>query len=335
MDKSGRVTLSDIAKETGFTINTVSRALKNKSDISVATREKIQNTAKRMGYVRNALASSLRSGRTRTIAVILGEMSNPYYALMADEIQRVASERNYSIIILCSRECAETELKAAQTAVSHQVDGVLLLPCQDYHQTERFLYESGIPCILMSRYSGESFFDTAVCDEKNGAYMAANHLFQAGCKKIAMLSRRYIPYASEMRTAGFLQACKEHGMEPSERYVCTLSQQNQLIEQINLWKREQITGVFCFCDYEAWELISVLHEMGLSVPNDFSVIGFDDIQKTYSFPYPICSVGFDVSQMTTEAVDLLIRRIHGEKSPRKSLVYPVSLSCRNSCCNQK
>ena len=86
-----RITLADIAAVTGYTINTVSRALKNKDDISRETRERIQNTAKEMGYVRNYLASSLRSGRTRTLAMIAGSMVNPFYAILADLIQQEAA----------------------------------------------------------------------------------------------------------------------------------------------------------------------------------------------------------------------------------------------------
>ena len=99
---SGRVTLEDVAKATGYTINTVSRALKNKDDISKETCRYIQKVAREMGYVRNYIASSLRSGRTKTIAMIAGTMSNPFYAVLADLIQREAFRLGYMLMILCS-----------------------------------------------------------------------------------------------------------------------------------------------------------------------------------------------------------------------------------------
>ena len=102
--EKSRVTLLDIATATGYTVNTVSRALKNKEDISRETCERIQQKAKEMGYVRNYLASSLRSGRTKTLAMIAGSMVNPFYAILADLIQQEAVRLGYSLMILCSRD---------------------------------------------------------------------------------------------------------------------------------------------------------------------------------------------------------------------------------------
>ena len=121
-----RVTLQDVARATGYTANTVSRALKNKPDISAETSKKIQDAARRMGYVRNAMACSLRSGHTRTLGVIVGGMSNPYYGRMTDSIQDAAAEEGYSLLIFCSRDDPELEYQLIETAISRQVDGILL-----------------------------------------------------------------------------------------------------------------------------------------------------------------------------------------------------------------
>ena len=123
-----RVTLQDVARATGYTANTVSRALKNKPDISAETSKRIQDAARRMGYVRNAMACSLRSGHTRTLGVIVGGMSNPYYGRMTDSIQDAAAEEGYSLLIFCSRDDPELEYQLIETAISRQVDGILLFP---------------------------------------------------------------------------------------------------------------------------------------------------------------------------------------------------------------
>ena len=118
---NSRVTLQDIAKATGFTVNTVSRALKNKEDISRDTCLHIQNVAREMGYVRNYIASSLRSGRTKTIAMIAGSMMNPFYAVLGDLIQQEAVRLGYSLMILGSRDDPETESRMVEMALSRQV----------------------------------------------------------------------------------------------------------------------------------------------------------------------------------------------------------------------
>ena len=127
-NSSKHVTLEDIAKRTGYSINTVSHALRNKDDIARETRDKIQRVAAEMGYMRNQIASSLRSGRTHVLAVILGGMSNPFYGIMADSIQDAAQSAGYSVMIMCSRDNAEVEYTLVETAISHQVDGILLIP---------------------------------------------------------------------------------------------------------------------------------------------------------------------------------------------------------------
>ena len=327
----GRVTLQDIARETGYTVNTVSHALKNKSDISPATREKIQQVAQRMGYVRNYVASSLRSGRTKIIAVILGGMSNPYYALMSDEIQKEASSLGYSLIILCSRDDPDLEYSAAETAVSRQVDGVLLFPGKEYSRTEELLRASGTPFILMSRYTDADTADTAVCDEVQGAYLAVSHLLEQGHRKVAMLSAGYVPFASEKRTEGFLKACADAGIADAEKYVAVRGGNEDILKQLLAWRAEGVTGVFSFCDVEAWNIITLLNGQGIRVPEDMGIVGFDDIQGRYSFPAPLCTVSFDIPRMCAEAVHLLRRRIHHEDLARQETVYPVRLVCRGSC----
>ena len=326
-----RVTLQDIANETGLSVNSVSRALKNMPDISRATCEKVQKVAREMGYVRNTIASSLRSGRTRTIAVILGGMKNPYYALMADELQECAFALGYSLIILCSRDQTDLEMLAAETAVSRQVDGILLYPSHDSRKTEEFLIANGVPYILMSRYTEDPLTDTAVCDEETGAYAITEHLLSTGRRKVAYLAQYDIPFATEKRRAGFLRACDDHGIPASDRYDSIAKTTDEMLEQILAWYRKGVTGLFSFCDMEAWNIISMLNRNGIRVPEDMAIVGFDNIQGQYEFPVPLCSVGFDIGKMTSDTFHLLVRRINREDIPRQSFVYPVHLICRGSC----
>ncbi|MBP3454247.1 MAG: LacI family DNA-binding transcriptional regulator, partial [Clostridia bacterium] len=147
-----RVTLQDVAKATGYSINTISHALKNKPDIAPATREKIQQVAREMGYIRNEMARSLRSGRTKTLGVIVGGMSNPFYGLMADAIQDAAMKLGYTLLILCSRDQEDIEQQVLETAIRRQVDGVLLFPSWSSARSIKLLKDNGIPYVLMARY---------------------------------------------------------------------------------------------------------------------------------------------------------------------------------------
>ena len=135
----------DIAAETGYTINTVSHALKEKPDIAPATRRQIQQVAARLGYVRNDMACALRSGRSHTIAVIAGAITNPFYAVMIDALYRCAQKMGYTQLVMCSDDGAEKEAQAVATAVGRQVDGVLLCSCGDSTRSVAMLRQAGVP----------------------------------------------------------------------------------------------------------------------------------------------------------------------------------------------
>ena len=143
------VTLKDIAAKTGYSVNTVSRALRDKDDIAVETREMIQRTAREMGHVSNTLAASLRLGYTNTIAVILGDISNPHFSIMMKEIEGYAWKAGYTSILFNTNENEELELAAIQSALNKNVDGIIICPAQKTPDNLIYLKESGVPFVLI------------------------------------------------------------------------------------------------------------------------------------------------------------------------------------------
>jgi len=330
-EKPRRCTLLDIAQRTGFTVNTVSRALKDKSDISVATREQIKAIADEMGYVRNRAASSLRSGRTKTIGVIVGGMSNPFYGIMTDAIQNAAAEHGYSILIFCSRDHIETELRMVETALSYQVDGILLFPCADSALTIKRLKAVGMPYALMARHLGRDEDDYVVCDDEEGGYLAARHLLEAGHTRLGFLSSFNVIYSSERRIHGFYRALDEFGIPRENGLTACCSGGVGAGQQLDYWRQIGVTGMFVFCDEEAWRAVSYLQAQGHSIPRDMAIVGFDNIQGRLPIPAPLCSVEYNITGMAQSGIDLLRSRIHQSDLPPQHVVYPPSLVCRCSC----
>ncbi len=326
---TGRVTLEDVAKATGYTSNTVSRALKNKSDISVQTREYIQKVAREMGYVRNYIASSLRSGRTKTIALIAGTMSNPFYAVLADLLQREAFRLGYSLMILCSQEDPGIETSVLEMALSRQVDGVLILPSFKPTPTMDLLRSSGIPYVVLSRKISEDQDDCIICDEEEGGYLAGKHLIEQGHKRIAMFSQNPVLYSTEKRHEGFYRACRETGIPESDTFFEAGSSEEDIITALKRLKAENVTGIFSFCDVEAWEEIALMDRNGMT--DGFSFVGFDNILGYVNFPKPICSIDCNLQEEARIAIDLIRKRIHDRTLPPQQVVLPVSLVCRESC----
>ena len=330
-EKSRRCTLQDIADRTGYTVNTVSRALKNKSDISAATREYIRQAADEMGYIRNQMASSLRSGQTKTLGVVVGGMSNPYYSVMTDAIQNVAAEYGYSLFIFCSRDNPELELQVVETAISRQVDGILLFPCRGSGRTIERMKAAGVPYVLMARHLDSPEDDWVVCGEEEGAYLAAKHLIDAGHTRLGFLSSFDVVGSSEWRTHGFLRALEEHGLPRENGLLACCSGEDEIRAQLSTWRQDGVTGIFVFCDLEAWFAVSILHSQGLSIPRDMAIIGFDNIQSILPVPAPLCSVGYDIPAMARSGIDLLRKRIHREDMPAQHITFRPTVVCRGSC----
>ncbi|MCQ2458224.1 MAG: LacI family transcriptional regulator [Clostridia bacterium] len=327
-----RVTLQDIADATGVTVNTVSRALKNKSDISRATCERIQRVAADMGYVKNFMASSLRSGRTRIIAMICGGMINPYYGILADSIQLEALRLGYSLLILASRDDPELERQAVEMAIARQVDGVLLFPGIGNCTSLDTLKTSGLPFVVMSRdLENEPDVDRVICDEEKGGRLAAEHLIAEGHRKLAFLSSFDVVYSTRMRFKGFREAALEAGIPESDIFSAICWSAEDITRTLLSWHESGVTGLFTFCDMEAWNAIDLLRRQGLSVPGDFGVVGFDNIQGAINLSTPVCSVDGSLQEEAALGIKMLRDRIHHPELPPQTKILDVSLVCRESC----
>lgn len=337
-----RVTLYDIAVKTGYSVNTVSRALRGMSDISEQTTASIRRVAREMGYMGNQIASSLRSGRTRTLALILGNMSNPFYGIMTDTIQDAAAARDYSLLIMCSREHADLEMELVEAAVARRVDGVLLFPTNDSLRTIERLKAVGVPFVLMSRTLGEGVADSVTSDEEQGAYMVTRHLIEHGRRSLGFISHQRIVYSYERRLAGFGRACAEAGIPEDRRqvYVHSLDGSNTrrdddwqtpMIATLSRWRNEGVDGLFVFCDEEAWHVMTLIHQTPALQGWDVGIVGFDNIQGVQHYPTPLCSVDCNFREMARQGIELLRSRIHDDDRPPQGIVCPVRLVCRGSC----
>lgn len=328
---SGRVTLEDVAKATGYTINTVSRALKNKPDIARSTSEHIQQVAREMGYTRNYIASSLRSGRTKMLAMIVGTMSNPFYAILADLIQREAFRLGYMLMILCSQDDPQMEIRMVETALSRQVDGIMITPCSNESPALENLRRSRVPYVLLNRDLGDSRDDCVLCEDEQGGYLVGQHLIAEGHRKLAMISQWDVVYSTSLRFQGFLRACLEAGIPREDVFYAEASEDTEVVRQLSAWRKAGVTGIFSFCDVEAWKEMTLMESAGYRIPEDLSVVSFDNIRGYVNYARPLCSVDSDFGREAVLAIDLLRRRIHEPGLPPQREILPVRLICRGTC----
>lgn len=334
---SRRVTMKDIARATGYTVNTVSRALMGMPDISAATTDLIRKTASEMGYVRNHMASSLRSGSTHTLALIVGHLTNPFFAIIFDSVERAANKLGYTVMLLSSREKADRELSVIRTALSHHVDGIILFPCQESAECLSLLRNGGIPFVILSREFVDEPADYVLCDEEQSGYLAAKHLIERGHRKLIYVYDSNLIHSINLRRDGFLRACREAGIpEGDVRIIRNLDDEGRddaagTAERIAGLYRLGFDGVVAFCDMVARRLVTRLHMLHLSVPENIGIIGVDNIDSVVPSVFPLCSVDNHCEDMSAAAVRLLDQRIKGEGSAPQRLLFPVEVVCRGTC----
>ena len=333
-----KVTLRDIAARTGYSVNTVSHALAGKTDISVATREEIARVADEMGYIRNTAASSLRSGRSRTIALILPDVANPHFIIVFRGIEAFFREKGYTVFVLNTDEDPAIEGAAIKAALAQNADGILLCPAVGDADNLAYLQKTGVPFCLIGRRDGAAGADYVVCDDEEGGYLAAMHLLEMGHREIAFFDGDARISTSRERLAGCRRALAEKGLELPDDRVLSLSVkagQNRTRMRAFLEDHPSVTALIAFSDLLAFEAVCVLEDMGKQVPRDLSIVGFDNICTDFPLSPPLSSVSVSKKAMATVSAELLWERIEGRTPAEAQIVLPTKLIARKTVSNIK
>lgn len=325
-----KVTLSDISKKTGYSINTVSHALRGKKDISEKTIKYITSVAEEMGYIADLSAGALRLGRTKTAAVIVGDISNPHFSIMLKEMEAQLRESGYTTVIFNTDENEELERNAIITAIGKKVDGIILCPVGKSGGNIELLKSKDIPFVLFGRrFEGEGA-SYVICDDFQSGFEAANHLIELGHKKLLFINApEYISSARE-RKSGILSALKKHGLSEKQLRTETVDiPEESNIESILSTLGDE-TGIICFSDIIAMRVCYLLRHMNLSVPGDISVIGFDNIMSKFYFPLGLTSVTASKTKMSVKAVEILLKIIGSGTNEHEQIILPTQIIERES-----
>lgn len=323
-----RITLRDIANATGYSVNTVSKALRDMPDLSEQTKNTIRETAQRMGYVMNDMASALRSGFSGVLALIISDISNPFFGILCKEIEQQAAKYHYTVIIFNTEEQEYRENHAIRTALSKNVDGILLTPSQHSTENITLLQQWGKPCVLIGRHFPEVAADAVLFDDEKGGYLAGMHLAQQGYRRILMLNAPHNSSALD-REQGFRRAMEESDIESK---VVTLD--SPLGGISNILQQEHVQfhfdAIFAYSDLLAMEAVSCLQQMGID-PRTVGIVGFDDIQSRLALPFPLTSVSVGKAAFGEALVSLLMKRIDGSAGASAvQKILPTQLVIRTS-----
>jgi LacI family transcriptional regulator len=307
-----KVSLKDLAQICGCSVTSVSRALKDSDTISKELREKVQSKARELGYIPNLLAGSMRTGYTNSIAVILPDLRNPFFSLLALFIEKYASQKGYSVFFMTTNEIAEHEQNAVIKAMQKNVDGILLLPNQQDTESIDIMNKMSFPYVLFGRVFKNIKADYVVANDRKGAYLVTRHFIERGHKKILFLNSFMHISSSVERLEGYKAALSENNLEFNPDDVKTISTKigdtETIIRQLFNTPNDY-TAIFCYCDVIAFEAIYILNKMGFSVPQDIVVAGVDDIHSDIILPVQITSASLSREEFAKCAIDTLIHRI--------------------------
>ncbi len=324
------VTLADVARETGYSINTVSHALRDKEDISDKTKEYIKQTAKEMGYIVNVSAGSLRSGKSRSVAIIVGDISNPHFSIMIKEMESTLRLYDYTAVILNTDENEELEYSAIVSAISKNVDGIILCPVQKSFKNIDFLNKNGIPYVLFGRRFEGKVSNYVICDDLNGGYSAAEHLIELNHRSLLFINAPLYISSSRDRLEGIKRAVKAYNLPQNALAVEEVSVSDGGSIREILERHADCTGIICFSDLIALEVCHFLKQLGINVPEDASVIGFDNIMSKFMFPMMLSSVTSSKTKMSEKAVEILMDVIDNPHGKSYQLMLPTKVVARES-----
>lgn len=331
------ITLNDIAKTAGVSVSTVSRVVNNKTKkyrISSETRQLVLNTAKKLNYRPNELARGLRLKKTHTIGLIVPDISNPFFAQVTRIIQTNSYQLGYSLIVCNTDENLNTEIEQIELLRSKGVDGFILMPVGlNYGHIEKLLI-GNIPIVLLDRCFDELKTNSVVVDNYMGSYKATEHLINYGHKRIAIIQGLTSTYTNNLRLKGYLDALEKYKIKADQKLIVgkDFRRENGYIETKLLLNLENPpTAIFTTSDLITLGALQAIFEEKYNIPNDVSLVSFDDIDFAPYLISPLTTVRQPKELIGEMAVKLLIEDIKLKgKSEKKRIVLPTSLEIRKS-----
>ncbi|MEZ5041695.1 MAG: LacI family DNA-binding transcriptional regulator [Saprospiraceae bacterium] len=339
MSKKKNSTIKDIAEELGVSKSLVSFVLNEKSKenrISDAMTKKVLEVAKRMNYKPNYLAKSLRTGKSLTIALIIADISNPFFAKFARFLEIEASKYNYKVIFANSDEKKDKFAVELGVFKNRQVDGFILIPPIGSEQELLNLQKQKIPFVVVDRYFKDVDCHAVIINNYQAGYEATLRLIKNHRKKIAILNVNNQLLTMKQRVEGYRDALENNGMtiNPALMKQLRFSHEKKLImKAIQEILKEGADGLFFTTSKLTILGIECLSELGVSIPKDISVISFDDLDA-YKVTYtPISAVVQPIEKMSKEAIRILMKMIEGDfaNSEQKNIVFDVDFVYRASC----
>jgi LacI family transcriptional regulator len=329
-----KLTINDIAKLAGVSKGAVSYVLNNKPGVSEEVREKILRIIEEYGYKPNKLSQALAGKRTNFIALVIPDISDVFYAKIIKGVEKTLSKHGYFLNLYSTHANPEKEHQVFDFLNMGIVDGVIVMA---YHINESFIkkiIDTKIPFVFIDYPYDNDRVYSIIVDNEEGGFKATEYLISLGHRKIAFIHGSKEAWDSELRFRGYLKALEKYDIPFNEKLVSrgdfTKEGGYKAVKDL-LNSHERFTAIFSANDHMAFGAIKALKEEGLRVPEDVSVIGFDNIEASALSNPPLTTIMQPTYQLGEVSVKILIKLLSGETLDQKKYLLKTQLIERKSC----
>ncbi|WP_304511864.1 LacI family DNA-binding transcriptional regulator [Desulfobacula sp.] len=330
-----RLTLKDLAKMTGFSVATVSRALNDHPRISRKTKNKIIETSKKVGYQPSLIARGFREKKSYLIGLIIYDLNNSYHAAATRSILEEAQHEGYQVLIRSTLDLPTGVPEAIEDMKRVGVDGIVVTATRLEEKSLENLIREKFPVVQMMRRLAQNTGVQIVPDGAYGIHMLVTHLLRLGHRKIAMIGGPDNLYTSKTRYEAYYQALRENDIPIDKNLVLkgrafSYDTGYKLCKAI-LRRRSLPDAIVCADDHIAFGAMQVIDEAGLSIPEDIAIVGFDDCEMSAHPRIQLTSVKYDMKQLSRLAVKSILEQIDGGIPDHKLIKIVPQLVVRMTC----
>ncbi len=329
--QAGRVTLRDVAQEAGVSIKTVSRVVNREPLVNSETAARVAEIAERLGYRPNELARSLKGKASRTIGLIIADISNPFFADVCQAVEQVARQRGYSVVLCASGEDVEAEQEYVGILTSRRVDGLLLVPAPEGHGYLKKEQAAGLPIVALDRPAEGIETDVVMVENRSAAREATEHLIGRKHRRIAFVGDDQRIFTARERLEGYMEALKAAELEPIYKLgVGSISSAEKATESL-LALPNRPTAFFAGNSVMTAGVLCAVEKAELRIPEDMAFVGFDDFELLSILRSNLTLVRQPTRELGRKAAELLFDRLDGKAHPEtQHLILPTELVIRES-----
>jgi LacI family transcriptional regulator len=329
------VTIKDVAREAGVSVGTASQALRDRPTVREATRRRVQSVAKRLRYQPSALARGLVTRRTHTVGLLISDIANPFFIRAVRAVEDVAQENGYNVILCNTDEDPVKETQYLRVLMEKRVDGIILATTAGSLRMVRDVRWRRVPLVLFDRELPRVATDTVKVDGVLGGRLGTEHLLSLGHRRIAIIHGPVVRSTGTERLHGYLLALRAAGVRPDPELIregnFKQDSGRELTRQF-LDISPPPTALFCTNNLMTVGALQTLREQRVRIPEDLSLVGYDDMEWWTLTQPPLTTVGQPVYDLGREAMRLLLAQIGRDKARRpQRVVLKPELILRDSC----